>query len=295
MENAHVTLSFIGMIRSAFTTHEHAPAQGKEEIGTIEIFEKFQDGLKDIEGFSHLHLFYWLHQTHEPTMIVQTPWDDTPHGLFAVRSPHRVNPIGYAVVELLEIQSNVLTVKGIDALDGTPVLDIKPYIGNIDARHVTRSGWLGALRGLEPKVYTFRVTTEWHNSKPSVLKGNDKEPITVGCPPEFGGQTTQWSPEHLFVSSIDVCIMTTFFWLLGRTDLKIEAYESTSIGHASLTRTGFRFTEVIVEPRIRIKEETPRTPVMALIQNAAKQCMVTNSLVCRVSLHPIVESSPPGR
>ncbi|MBN2620461.1 tRNA (N6-threonylcarbamoyladenosine(37)-N6)-methyltransferase TrmO [candidate division WOR-3 bacterium] len=288
MDTMHVELNFIGTIHSPFTTKEQAPPQGKDTIGTIELFKKFQDGLKDIEGFSHLHLFYWLHQTHEPAMIVQTPWDDTPHGLFAVRSPHRVNPIGYAVVELLKIEQNILTVKGIDALDGTPVTDIKPYISDIDARRGTRSGWLGSARRLEPKAYSFSVTSQWHLTQPSLLKGENKEPIIVGCPIEFGGTTSNWSPEHLFVGSINVCIMTTFFWLLSRTDVQIEAYESTSVGRASLTRTGFRFTHVTVEPRIQINDETQRASVLTLLHDAAKQCMVTNSLICQVSVHPVI-------
>jgi tRNA-Thr(GGU) m(6)t(6)A37 methyltransferase TsaA len=289
MDTMHVELSFIGTIHSPFVTKEQAPPQGKDTIGTIELFKKFQDGLKDIEGFSHLHLFYWLHHTHEPVMMVTTPWDDKPHGLFASRSPHRVTPIGYAVVELLKIEQNIITVKGIDALDGTPILDIKPYISDIDARRGTRSGWLGSARRLEPKVYSFSVTSQWHHTQPSLLKGKDKEPITVGCPIEFGGTASNWSPEHLFVGSINICIMTTFFWLLDRTDIRVHGYQSTATGHASLTRTGFRFTHVTIEPHIQIHDETQRASVVTLIHDAAEQCMVTNSLICQVSVQPVIE------
>ena len=136
-------LNFIGIIHSPYKTRVEAPRQGSNEICTIEIFERYKEGLKDIEGFSHLHIIYWLHKSDGFTLSVITPWDDRPHGLFATRSPNRVNPVGYAAVELLEKKDNVLKVRGLDAIEATPVIDIKPYIPNYDsASNATVPSWV---------------------------------------------------------------------------------------------------------------------------------------------------------
>lgn len=139
-------LTFIGVIHSPYSSSGEAPRQGSDEVCEIEIFEQYKEGLKDIEGFSHLHIFYWLHESHGFRLMVKTPWDDKSHGLFATRSPHRVNPVAYAVVELLEKNNNILKVRGLDATEGTPVLDIKPYIPRIDAKATARIGWLEYTR-----------------------------------------------------------------------------------------------------------------------------------------------------
>lgn len=135
-------ISPIGVIHSSYRTKREAPPQGKEEISEIEIFSEYEDGLKDIDKFSHLHVFYWLHRSSGYSLCVKTPWDEVPHGLFATRSPNRPNPLGYAVVQLIGRKGNLLRVKGLDAIDGTPVLDIKPYIPDLDARPEATKGWL---------------------------------------------------------------------------------------------------------------------------------------------------------
>jgi len=134
-------LKVIGIIHSPYKTLQDAPFQGSEKISEIKIKKEYLYGLQDLEGFSHLHIFYWLHHSKGYHLIVQTPWDTTPHGLFATRSPHRPNPLGYAVVELIERKGSVLLVKGLDALDGTPIVDIKPYIKKRDAKPDSVSGW----------------------------------------------------------------------------------------------------------------------------------------------------------
>jgi formylmethanofuran dehydrogenase subunit E len=141
----------IGIIHSPYSSCAEVPSQGSKEICEIEIFEQYHGGLQDIEGFSHLHVFYLLHESQGFNLKVQTPWDKQPHGLFATRSPHRVNPIAYAVVELLGRKDNILTVRGIDAIEGTPVIDIKPYIPRIDAKPDARIGWLKD-KGLSEKT-----------------------------------------------------------------------------------------------------------------------------------------------
>lgn len=135
-------LKAIGVIHSPFKTRAEAPRQGKDEILQIEIHRKYEGGLKDVEGFSHLHLFYWLHESKDHSLSVNTPWDTQSHGLFSTRSPNRPNPIGYSVVELMERNGNILTVRGLDAIEGTPVIDIKPYVKKIDAKPDSKNGWI---------------------------------------------------------------------------------------------------------------------------------------------------------
>jgi len=135
-------LNPIGVIHSSYRDRRECPPQAREEICEIEIFDQYTEGLKDIDGFSHVILFYWLHKSKEFSLLVKTPWDSVPHGVFATRSPERPNPIGYSVVELIEINDNGLKIKGLDALEGTPVIDIKPYLPEIDAKTDVRIGWV---------------------------------------------------------------------------------------------------------------------------------------------------------
>jgi len=135
-------LNPIGIIHSPYKSRKECPPQGREEICWVEIFEKYLEGLKDMDGFSHLILLYWLHSAKNYSLLVNTPWDSKPHGVFATRSPNRPNPIGFSVVELIEINGSRLKVKGLDALDGTPLFDIKPYLPQIDAKANVRIGWV---------------------------------------------------------------------------------------------------------------------------------------------------------
>ena len=93
-------------------------------------------------------LVFWFHKSEGFNLLVKTPWDDVLHGLFATRSPHRPCPLGLTIVELVSMQDNILKVKGLDAIDGTPLLDIKPYIPSIDERSVVKSGWLEGKLGM---------------------------------------------------------------------------------------------------------------------------------------------------
>jgi tRNA-Thr(GGU) m(6)t(6)A37 methyltransferase TsaA len=132
----------IGIIHSLYKNRKESPPQGREEICWIEVSEQYAEGLKDIDGFSHLILFYWLHCSKDYSLLVKTPWDSKPHGVFASRSPNRPNALGFSVVELIEREGNKLKVKGLDALEGTPLIDIKPYLAEIDAKANVRVGWV---------------------------------------------------------------------------------------------------------------------------------------------------------
>ena len=139
----------IGIIHSPYKNTREAPYQGyiSDEISQIEVFKEFEEGLKDIEGFSHVIVIYWFHKSQGYHLLVKTPWDDILHGLFTTRSPHRPCPLGLTVVELVAREKNILKVKGLDTLDGTPLLDIKPYVLPIDERLIVKSGWLEGKLG----------------------------------------------------------------------------------------------------------------------------------------------------
>ncbi len=134
----------IGIIHSPFTDKNQTPIQSarSQAIGQVEVKRKFSDGLQDIEGFSHLFLLYAFHASLGYTLRVKPFLDDQTHGLFSTRYPKRPNPIGLSIVELVARQDNVLEIKGVDVLDGTPLLDLKPYVPEFDVRMPARIGWL---------------------------------------------------------------------------------------------------------------------------------------------------------
>jgi tRNA-Thr(GGU) m(6)t(6)A37 methyltransferase TsaA len=133
----------IGVIHSPFTEKDQTPIQASRSraTGLVEVHPEFADGLKDIEEISHIYLLYAFHQSTGYTLQVKPFLDDREHGLFATRYPRRPNPLGISIVRLLSRQGNALTVEGIDVLDGTPLLDIKPYVPDFDHRADVRAGW----------------------------------------------------------------------------------------------------------------------------------------------------------
>lgn len=143
-----VTFRFIGVVHSEHRDAQRTPVQpffAKGSSGRIEVFEPFAAGLDDLEGFSHIYVLYWLHKA-GPVALRVVPFLDTePHGIFATRSPNRPNAIGLSILRLVARSGSTLTVEDVDILDGTPVLDIKPYFARFDARDDTRSGWIDTL------------------------------------------------------------------------------------------------------------------------------------------------------
>jgi tRNA-Thr(GGU) m(6)t(6)A37 methyltransferase TsaA len=140
-----ITFTPIGTIHSPFTDLEGMPIQpagAREAIGTVLVDPAYEAGLQDLEGFSHLYLLYHFHRAALMQLKVVPFLDSREHGIFATRAPFRPNPIGLSIVELLEVRGNRLTVRGIDVLDGTPLLDIKPYIEAFDQVDESHSGWL---------------------------------------------------------------------------------------------------------------------------------------------------------
>lgn len=145
-----ITFQSIGVIRSPHSDIKGMPIQpsGATGIkGSIEIHEQFVPGLLDLEYFSHIILLYHLHEVKAPSLVV-TPFLDTQeHGIFATRAPKRPNPIGLSVVKLNSVDGATLHIENVDILDGTPLIDIKPYLPEFDRFEADRLGWYEAVQG----------------------------------------------------------------------------------------------------------------------------------------------------
>ena len=141
-----ITLQAIGVVRSPYRTKDDIPkglgAQHAAE-GTIEVLPEFAAGLVDIEGFSHLYVLWIFDRAEGYELLGKNPTDGREHGVFATRSPKRPNPLALSVVELLGREGAVLRVRGVDMLDGSPVVDLKPYLSSIPPENLRR-GWLDA-------------------------------------------------------------------------------------------------------------------------------------------------------
>ena len=145
-----IKMTQIATIKSPFCNLVNMPVQpcgAKDTYATIEFKKEYQEGLKDLDGFSHAYLIYYFHKVKQPKLKV-VPFNDktnTPRGVFSTRTPLHPNQIGLSVVEIVNIKDNIVTIKGIDILDGTPLLDIKPYIPNFDkVLGEVKSGWMKA-------------------------------------------------------------------------------------------------------------------------------------------------------
>lgn len=145
----------IGIVRSPFLSIDNMPIQptGASGVrGTIEIDPELLEGLKDLDGFSHIIVIYHFHKA-GPARLTVTPFLDTcPHGVFATRAPRRPNPIGLSVLRLIGIEGNLLQVENVDILDQTPVIDIKPYVPAFDQPPTVRTGWLEKNAGHAPSA-----------------------------------------------------------------------------------------------------------------------------------------------
>jgi len=134
----------IGFVRSQYSKPAQIPkgcGAKHEAEGVLEILPEFEQGLVDIEGFSHLFVIWMFHQAEGYSLLGTPPTDNRPHGVFATRSPRRPNPLGLTVVELIRREGSRLYVRGVDMLDDTPILDIKPYLSGVPPEKLKR-GWL---------------------------------------------------------------------------------------------------------------------------------------------------------
>jgi len=146
----------IGVIRSPYTVPEETPIQPVFAAGTpgrVELLEEYSGGLQDLEGFSHIFLFYVFDRAPAPRLMVRPFLDRKERGVFSTRAPCRPNPLGFSLVRLDRREGPLLHVLDIDVLDGTPLLDIKPFSTRFDAREKTRSGWLETVDEPPPRAF----------------------------------------------------------------------------------------------------------------------------------------------
>lgn len=147
------TLKPIGFVRSPYSETSQIPrglGAKHDTEGELEVLSEFEPGLTDIEGFSHLYVIWAFDRSEGFELFGKPPCDDRAHGVFATRSPRRPNPIALTVVELLGREGRRLRVRGVDMLDGTPILDIKPYLSNIPEDKLRR-GWLAEAEARKGK------------------------------------------------------------------------------------------------------------------------------------------------
>ncbi|MBU1146951.1 MAG: tRNA (N6-threonylcarbamoyladenosine(37)-N6)-methyltransferase TrmO [Candidatus Omnitrophica bacterium] len=140
-----IKLKPIGIINAPYKEPKGIPIQGKFKrgvSGTARIFPEYKAGLKDIGGFSHIILIYYFNRSKEEKLTGRPFLEDTEHGIFAIRSPHRPNHIGFSIVKLKSVKGNTITFTEVDILDGTPLLDIKPYVKHFDSRDKVKNGWI---------------------------------------------------------------------------------------------------------------------------------------------------------
>jgi tRNA-Thr(GGU) m(6)t(6)A37 methyltransferase TsaA len=135
----------IGIIHSPFKEVTRMPIQPSGALGikgTVELFREYSAGLKDIDGFSHIILIYHFHLSKGYTLGTRPFMEEETHGIFSMRAPARPNPIGISVVRLIRVEDNILHIEDVDVVDGTPLLDIKPYVPDFDWHEAERIGWL---------------------------------------------------------------------------------------------------------------------------------------------------------
>jgi tRNA-Thr(GGU) m(6)t(6)A37 methyltransferase TsaA len=139
----------IGIIHTSFNSLDEMPIQPTSDAsgpGVVEIFPEFADALRDLEGFSHIYLLYHFHKVRQSLLVVTPFLDSKPHGIFATRAPTRPNPLGLSMVKLVRIDHIHVYVEGADVLNGTPLLDIKPFVPEFESVQDVRIGWLEQVR-----------------------------------------------------------------------------------------------------------------------------------------------------
>lgn len=151
MQPKQITINPIGIIHTPFEDINGMPIQplaAKGIKGHIELFPEYLEGLTDLEGFSHITLLYYFHKINGYQLMVKPFMDHIEHGIFATKSPKRPNAMGQSTVKLLEIENNFIHIEMVDMLNGTPLIDIKPFYSKFDNRKKTKSGWLDNQKNL---------------------------------------------------------------------------------------------------------------------------------------------------
>ncbi|MEO0182022.1 MAG: OsmC family protein [candidate division WOR-3 bacterium] len=165
-------------------------------------------------------------------------------------------------------------------------------IEGFSQKKIKKGGWLAKKYGnLQPRIYEFESNLNFIAGKQFILYSSDKPDIISGCAPEFGGRKEFWSPQHLFVAAIELCLATTFLWLLEKENLIIAAYRSHAVGRAHLKNKDFVFSEILIKPIITICEKNIKEKILNLIQEAGQECMISKSIICPILIEPEIEIS----
>lgn len=143
---------------------------------------------------------------------------------------------------------------------------------------------------LNPKKYSFRTNIRWRRARSGVLSADDRTTIDVACPPEFGGELGYWTAEHLFVAATEICIMTTFIWLLEKAGGKLISYESEAVGTAQMINGDFRFSEIEIRPVVTTKE-IYFSKAKDAMEKARKQCLISKALNFKVKVNSTIKKS----
>jgi len=140
-----ININPIGIIHSPYYNTKDIPGQGylrEENEAVIEVYKKYLLGMKDLQDFSHLIVLFHFHKSLNTHLMGHPSWENEDHGVFALRSPHRPNHIGMTFIKVVNIEDNIITFRNVDMLDGTPVIDIKPYVGECEKIKNPKFGWL---------------------------------------------------------------------------------------------------------------------------------------------------------
>ena len=145
----------------------------------------------------------------------------------------------------------------------------------------------------EPREYKYKTNLVWTTEHKGDMTSPDKPVIHVACPPEWGGHPGIWSPEDMFVGSAELCIMTTYLWLLDRYKLKIKSYKSKAVGTAKMVDKTFIFSDIVVEPHVEIFNEEQKERFEKLFTEARKWCLITKSVKTEIIIKPTITVASP--
>lgn len=136
----------------------------------------------------------------------------------------------------------------------------------------------------EPVKYKYGTNLEWTSEKKGIIKSSNKTNIHVACPPEFGGHPGLWSPEDLFVASVEVCLLTTFLWYVNKEDIKITSYTSEAVGTAEMIKGVFKFSLIHVEINIELSDEKEYRKIEHILKKVKRSCLISNSIETEISI-----------
>jgi len=140
----------------------------------------------------------------------------------------------------------------------------------------------------EPVEYKYETYLSWTEAKKGILKSKGKQDIAVSCPPEFGGHKNIWSPEDLFLASVEVCIMTTFIWFTKKENLCFKSYSSNAIGKAKIKNGKFRFCNIDINIKITIDSEEDIEKIRKTLIKVERSCLISNSVTTEINLNPVI-------